>query len=322
MSPNRIVKKQDHLAVAMKVGFVEVRRVKKNTYKLIFRLEQGMELPEVPKSKNISLVPIRVDKVPFGIDSDGYVVKLPLFTNSGGTNTLIGGNPGQGKTSALKIILFGLIETNTCIIWFDPKAGSDAIPYRERVNVISNPLEPIEYLKALRNISSIIYSRNKLVSLGYDISIFPRIVLFVDEWGTLGNMGSKQDQTEIQSELRKIVSIGRSSNVSVVLATQRPTSANVDVATRELCNNRVAFQVGDDHGSEAILGQKGAENKENPLNPGQALVWLDGRLVRTNLFSVPQNLTDITSQNIGLKATLEDLMESDRIFRREHQIED
>ena len=75
-----------------------------------------------------NFLPKRTKSIPFGIDLDGYEVRLPLFTEDGGTVSLIGGNPGQGKTSALKIILSGLVDSNTSIFWFDPKNGADANP--------------------------------------------------------------------------------------------------------------------------------------------------------------------------------------------------
>ena len=107
-----------------------------------------------------------------------------------------------------------------------------------------------------------------------------------------------------------------------MLATQRPTSVNIDVATRELSNNRVAFLVGDTHASEAILGQTGAESKTNPLSPGQALVWLDGQLQRTSLYSVPENLSRQCEEAAGYKITLDRVEELEEVFRRENGIEE
>jgi len=321
MSPTRLQKKLEHIAVAMKVSQVEIKRENRNKFRLYFRQDNSNIFPTMPTEVNTSLTPKVISNIPIGVDVDGYPVLLPLFSNTGGKNTLLGGDPGMGKTSLIKLILATLMESNTCVIWFDPKCGSDALQFQERVNVVCDALDPSGYLQTLEEISRIIHTRNELGAKGFDITVLPRVILFVDEWAMLGNMGTKQEQQLVKDELRKIVSIGRSSFISVVLATQRPTSIiNLDVATRELCENRIALRVGDDHGSVAILGQKGAENKENPLTPGQALVWLNGRLVRTNLYSVPKNLQELTIKTRGLKLTLEDLRESENIFKREHGI--
>jgi hypothetical protein len=322
MSPTRLQKKLEHIAVAMKVSQVEIKRENRNKFRLYFRQDNSNIFPTMPTELNVNFTPNVISNIPIGIDVDGYPVLLPLFSKTGGKNTLIGGDPGMGKTSLIKLILATLTESNTCVIWFDPKSGSDSFQFRERVNSVCDALDPNGYLQTLEEISRIIHTRNELVAKGFDITVLPRVVLFVDEWAIIGNMGNKQEQQLIQNELRRIVSIGRSSYVSVVLCTQRPTSIiNLDVATRELCENRIAFRVGDDHGSMAILGQKGAENKENPLTPGQALVWLNGRLVRTNLYSVPKNLQELTVKTRGLKLTLEDLKEQEIIFKRESRID-
>lgn len=265
-------------------------------------------------------IPKRTKSIPFGIDLDGYEVELPLFTEDGGTVSLIGGNPGQGKTSALKVIVTGLVESTTSIFWFDPKNGADANPYRSRVNVIASPLDPQPYLDTLASINKSIANRNAIVGKGGDIGMFPPIIVMVDEWAVLGSLGTKAQQQEFTQQLRRLVSTGRSTNISVVLSTQRPTSVSIDVATRELSGNRIAFLVGDEHASEAILGIKGAENQVNPLRKGQALAWINGSVSRISLFRIPENLVSKCDQNSGLNSSEEDLFLLENTYSREMNI--
>ena len=331
MTHTRIMKKAEAIAIGMKAAEISLDRIKGDKFLLSVRTENEKVLPVHPSmerklgssdaSSQIRL-PEQLTSVPFGVNADGYQVFLPLFTKSGGSTTLIGGNPGQGKSSAVKVILAGCVQTNSCVIWFDPKSGADANPFKSRVEVVSNPKNPDEFLDYLTRIQEVIYQRNQLISLGYSIDMLPKIVLFIDEWALLTALGTKQQQQLIQTEIRHLAATGRSANVSLVLATQRPTSVNIDVATRELSNNRVAFLVGDTHASEAILGQTGAESKINPLSPGQALVWQDGQLQRTSLYAVPENLSSQCEAAAGFKLTLGRVEQLEEIFRRENGIEE
>jgi hypothetical protein len=135
-------------------------------------------------------------------------------------------------------------------------------------------------------------------------------------------MGTKQLQSQIQVELRKLCATSRSANMSIILATQRPTKDNIDVTTRELSNNRIAFSVGDIHASEAILGVSGAEQTLNPMFPGQAVLWKDGDLRKFVTFEVPPNLKERCQEAKGLRTSIDDLIAENEIFAREHQVED
>jgi len=316
MTPTKFNKKAEAIAVALKASEVTLENVKGNSFKVLVRKQAAKQLPQYVFVDNNSLVPKELTSIPLGIDADGYQVQMPLFTGSGGTVTLIGGNPGQGKSSALKIILAGCVNSNASIIWFDPKSGIDANPYVGRVEVVSNSQVPEMFLNYLERILGMILRRNSLPNLE-DLLYLPKVVLFIDEWGLLSALGSKTLQTEIKTAIRNIAATGRAANVSLVLATQRPTSTNIDVATRELSGNRIAFQVGDSHGSEAVLGQPGAENKLEPLMPGQALVWVGGKLQRTSFFGVPENLIEVANRFSGYKRTLSEIEELEEIFFRE-----
>ncbi len=318
-SPSRVVKKLEHIAVGMNQEEVTMTRVSRNKFRLLFRNRNQDIFPEYPKENVLSDTPQQISSIPFGVNADGYQVRLPIFNSSGGTVNLIGGIPGQGKSSALKLIVSGFANSNTCIIWFDPKSG-DASEYQARVNVYKDPINPEGYLSTLKSLNKTALRRNFITSQGVSILPLPKIILMVDEWFLFSSsFGDKATQNEIQMELRKIVAIGRSANISVILATQRPTSQNIDITTRELSNTRIAFYCGDIHASEAILGQPGAEDKTNPLKPGEALIWLDGLLQRTSLYGVPDPQINV-NRFAGLKQSPEDLAHWEEIYCHEFKI--
>jgi hypothetical protein len=313
-SPTRLQKKIEHIAVGMKMEEAVLERVKRNRFKIVFRNKSENTFPEYPKQQNQmnqEIKKLKIMSIPFGRNADGYQVALPIFTENGGTVSLIGGLQGQGKSSALKLLVSGLAETDDCIIWFDAKSGADALSYTWRVNTYTDPINPVPYLETLKSIYNSILVRNRLLSSGLKFELLPRIVLLIDEWYLLSAIGEKTFQSDIQTYLRRIVAVGRSANVSVILATQRPTSQNIDVTTRELCNTRIAFYCGDIHASEAILGQSGAEDKTNPLRQGEALVWINGHLERTTLFQVPNPLENSGFNYSNRLVTLEEVKEKE-----------
>ena len=78
---------------------------------------------------NEIFTPKSISKVKIGKDEMGQDLLLELFSGSGGKVTLIGGNPGKGKSSLIKLLLTGLVNSNYSIIWFDAKSGADANPF-------------------------------------------------------------------------------------------------------------------------------------------------------------------------------------------------
>ena len=266
----------------------------------------------------MTFLPSHPDNVAIGLDDNGFESHLNLFSTDGGKVTLIGGNPGKGKSSLIKLILAGLLDSNYAIIWFDAKSGADARPYKDRVEIVDDPSNPDIYLAKLLELQEIARDRNRFRGEELEISMLKRVVLFVDEWAVLAGMGSKNLQSQIQMELRKLCATSRSANMALVLATQRPTKDNIDVTTRELSNNRIAFSVGDIHASEAILGVSGAEPAVNPLSPGQAIMWQNGDLKKMVLYEVPSDLKKRCEEHKGMKTTVTELTEENKVFSREN----
>lgn len=320
MSPTKFMKKHELIAVGLKAASIDLEKVSANRFRLKVRKGDLLDMPIRDEPISKQLIPRDYFEIPIGVDIDGYQVFLPMFNTDGGTNTLIGGNPGKGKTSALKLLLNGLLQSRTAIFWFDPKNGSDANPFSSRVNVIASPLDPQPYIDCLIQLNKSVANRNAITGKGGDISYLPKILVMIDEWAMLGTLGTKIQQQEFTNQLRRLVSTARSSNVSIVLSTQRPTSVTIDVATRELSGNRIAFFVGDEHASEGILGIKGAESQVNPLQKGQVLAWINGDLKRVSLYKVPEYLQIECQNHSGFNRTMNEILEAEEIYARENGI--
>lgn len=311
-------KYEGRLAVALKRDQVEISQVSSNLVLLTATRKLSKVLPTKSNIVENRLAPHQTDTVPIGVNSQGKEEAIEMFGKDGGRTTLVGGNPNQGKSSLLKVIASALSQTSTAIIWFDPKFGADARLFSNRVEVFDNPNNPEEYLRALQDLQRIAQERNHFLGQGLSINPLPRVLLIVDEWAVLAGLGPKSFQTEFGQSLRKLVATSRSANISIVLATQRPTKENIDVTTRELSANRIAFQVGDIYASEAILGVSGAERNKTSLSQGQCLLWKEGLLVPIALYRINDEMILRANHSPGLKKTLFDLIEMNKIFEREH----
>ena len=310
---------EGRLAVALRRDQVEITQVSSNTVLLTATRKLSKVLPKKANDIENGLLPHRTNTVAIGVNNQGKEVELEIFGSDGGRTSLVGGNPNQGKSSLLKVIASALSHTSTAIIWFDPKFGADARVFNNRVEVFDNPNNPDEYLQALQDLQRIAQERNHFLGQGLSIDALPRVLLIVDEWAVLAGLGPKAFQTEFGQTLRKLVATSRSANISIVLATQRPTKENIDVTTRELSANRIAFQVGDIYASEAILGVSGAERNKTFLSQGQCLLWKEGLLVPLALYRVTDETISKANKYKGLKISISDLIEMNKIFEREHQ---
>lgn len=131
--------------------------------------------------------------------------------------------------------------------------------------------------------------------------------MIVDEWATLGADGSKTDRADLELELRRLAATGRASHVALVLATQRPTVASIDVTTRGLAGTRLVFAVGDQHASIAALGQPGAELLDPRADRGTALLNDEQRVRPVRLYAVPDDLRERAAAVPGCRRTVAEL---------------
>jgi hypothetical protein len=299
---------KENLLSALNYDEIEIRRLSPRKFELRARKGLPSKFPVFEVIKNSDVVPKKTPyEVPIGIDADGAIAKFSLFDDAGGTVSLIAGNPGTGKSSALRILVASLLPTSTAIVWLDPKGGADASIFASRVEAIPDCINADVAIVKLREINELILRRSRALATGVDGSLFRELVVFVDEWATLGVHGTKKGREAVDEQLRSIAATGRAAKVTLVLATQRPTSTNIDVSTRGLATTRLVFAVMDRHASIASLGYSGAELLHPKEDRGIAILNDSTGLRKVRVYKVPENLREVAQENSGLRTTLEEL---------------
>jgi len=84
------------------------------------------------------------------------------------------------------------------------------------------------------------------------------VVIIIDEWADI-----ILQNKNIQEALCRVAQKGRAAGVSVVLATQRPSSRVISGLIKANFSGRIALRVVSNIDSRVILDQKGAENIED-----------------------------------------------------------
>lgn len=212
-----------------------------------------------------------------GVATGGRQVALPL-QNLG--NVLVGGVPGSGKTEALGSMLAGLLRQDATgkrvqVGIVDPKMVD--------FGMVPNNLQALMWpvAKTVEDAARLIAAcrheverrftaldtagaRNLAHYNATAVEALPYLVVVVDELADL-----TQDATFVDNALH-IGRKGRAAGVTLVLATQRPSSDVVPSSLRAVCGAQIAFRLLNSRDSATVLGTSGAESL--PAVPGRCLV--------------------------------------------------
>lgn len=233
-----------------------------------------VELPTVVPVYRAELPPQPALMV--GVGGHGPVA-LPLH-NLG--NVLVGGVPGSGKTECLASMLAGLLRYDATgstvrVAIVDPKmVDFGAIP-----NNLAALMWPVA--KTVEDAGRLIAAARHEVERRFSAldaagarnlaqfnadgnEALPYLVVVVDELADLTG-----DGTFVEHALT-IGRKGRAAGVSLVLATQRPSSDVVPSSLRAVCGAQIAFRLLNSRDSSTVLGVSGAEQLPNV--PGRCLV--------------------------------------------------
>lgn len=201
--------------------------------------------------------------VPFGRTLRGDPMVAPVMER----NTICGGMPGQGKSSAARIIMAGamLDPTAELRIWV-PDTNFDFEVFRPRCSryVMGAEDEHIEQiLNDLRELYAEVQSRGdvlvqheepqvsrKLADL--DVGMHPLFGLLEEAHLAITH---KQHGEEISQLLVDIVRLGRKRGIHMIVSTQAPTKDSMPRDVTRNCSNGIAFAVGDHVANDALLGQ-------------------------------------------------------------------
>ncbi len=264
----------DQLAVAFGIALVRVLADPLYSHRVTVLLDQQLSIGSVPYQPEhnpvgLPLNPLRA--MPVGLDDNGDEVAASFY----GQSILIGGNPGSGKSVAMRVILAGLAASrNVCLVGIDPKHAELSM-WRPRFTqlVLGNDVEPTVSL--LTELLAEVQRRAEYLATTKTATLQPTnehpwIVLVIDEWAELGATGDAKQRTHVEALLRRYLSLGRAVGCTALLVTQRPTSDSVNPGTRALTTHRFALKCGDRYQAEAILGV-------GTYIPGQLLSTVPGR---------------------------------------------
>lgn len=216
--------------------------------------------------------------VPFGRTLRGDPVMIPLM----GRNTITGGQPGQGKSSAARITMLGanLDPTAELRIWI-PDANYDFEAFRPRCSryVMGAESEKIEQiLFDLRELHAEVQHRGELLIQHQEpevtrkladanVGLHPLFCLLEEAHVAFNH---KDHGDEISELFVEIVRLGRKRGIHMLPSTQAPTKTSIPRDVTRNCTNGLAFAVGDHVANDALLGQGAyaAGHRATELIPG------------------------------------------------------
>ncbi|MET9269796.1 cell division protein FtsK [Kribbella sp. NPDC003557] len=216
--------------------------------------------------------------VPSGKTLRGDALLAPIMER----NTMTGGMPGQGKSSAARAIMAGcaLDPTAELRIWV-PDTNFDFEVFKPRCASYIMGADD-DSMKAIRdqlvNVHEEVQRRGELL-IRYEqpavnrelasasVGLHPLICLLEEAHVAI------TDDTygkEISKLLVEIVKLGRKRGIHMIVSTQAPTRDSMPRDVTRNCSNGIAFAVGDHVANDALLGQGAyaAGHRATELIPG------------------------------------------------------
>jgi len=255
----------------------------------------SLDYKKTAESNSNLLCPINFGKDEFGFDLIEDLNQMP--------NLLVAGTTGSGKSMFLHSIFLSVAASNAEIYLIDPK-GVEFASYKDLScvanftttldgtrQILSHLYQNMEERFSLfqksgsRNISEYnLIMKNKIKPL----------VLIIDEWADLVLQDKK-----IQNDLCLVAQKGRAAGISIVLATQRPSSQIISGPIKANFPARVAMRVVSQVDSRVVLDSSGAEK----LAKAGSGIYLDPKTGGLRYFFAPK-IDSISAEikKIGLKS--------------------
>ena len=219
------------------------------------------------------------DGVPFGRSQRGTVVNAPIMER----NYLIGGQPGQGKSSAGRTLALGCVLDPTAEVRvFVFATNPDFDPFRPRLAryVKSDDDDAITAgLAELRELRDDVTRRGELLerhgaskvtrTLATTVrGLHPKVVIF-DECHEL--FEHRTHGEEARTLAIKVVKKARKCGITLIFLTQSPTAASIPKDLTRNCSNGVAFAVADQVANDGLLGSGAYRQgiRATELRPGE-----------------------------------------------------
>ena len=212
--------------------------------------------------------------VPFGADPRGRPVAVPLIQH----NVLIGSLPGQGKTSAVRVLACGAALDPTDELWVHELKGSGDLDPLERVchrYVSGIDDDSIRYaadsLTLLR--AEVMRRTGALKKLPRDLCPDKRVTRQIADRRALGlhpltcvidecqNLFAHPDYgAKAGEDAEFVIKIGRAFGVTLVLATQRPDKDSLPTGVSGNVSIRFCLKVAGQVENDMILGTSAYKN--------------------------------------------------------------
>jgi S-DNA-T family DNA segregation ATPase FtsK/SpoIIIE len=201
--------------------------------------------------------------VPFGRTLKGDPMTAPVMER----NTLVGGMPGQGKSSGARVIMCGAALDPTAELRIaipDTNFDFEALKPRCSVYIMGAETERIEEIRdELLRLHQEVQARGELLVkyqipavtrelASADVGLHP--VFFLLEEAHVAITHPVYGK-EISGLLVDIVRLGRKRGIHVIVSTQAPTKDSMPRDVTRNCSNGIAYAVGDHVANDALLGQ-------------------------------------------------------------------
>jgi phosphoglycolate phosphatase-like HAD superfamily hydrolase len=194
------------------------------------------------------------EPIPVGLDENGNTVNVSLPEH----NVLLGGEPGAGKSAALSLLVAASALDPTVTLWLlDGKRVELAIwgPCAARLvgPSLAEAIEVLDNLRAemdARYAQLLAWRRRKVApddGLGLHVVVIDELALYLAS-------GEKKTRDRLAESLRDLIARGRAAGVTVLAATQRPSSDIVPTSVRDLFGFRWALRCATRDASDTILG--------------------------------------------------------------------
>ncbi len=214
-------------------------------------------------------------KIPIGVDATGHL-HLTDLGSSGRSHVLAAGTTGSGKTEWLRMLMAGLIATNTPdtlrFVTLDPKLlafadlerskflwkpGAWWIQGAERPasELFRELVEEMDRRYQLTRSSGADNLREHVQKTGKPLA---RIVCVCDEYFALVAQ-NRDEKLQIEEAVSLLGAKARAAGIHLVLATQQPSRAIINGAIQANLPCRVALLLQSHIESTMILGSSGAE---------------------------------------------------------------
>jgi len=241
--------------------------------------------------------PVSFGKDEFGNDFIQDLNQMP--------NLLVAGTTGSGKSMFLHSIFLSAAANNADIYLIDPK-GVEFDPYKDldcvmdftttvdgSRTILRNIYQKMENIFCILQKSG---ARNIVEYNKLSKNIIKPSIIIIDEWADLVLQDKK-----IQNDLCLVAQKGRAAGISIVLATQRPSSSIISGPIKANFPARVAMRVASLVDSRVVLDCSGAEK----LAKAGSGIYLDPKTGELKQFFAPK-IDSISAEinKLGLKRTV------------------